>query len=971
MGSYCTVGIRSWREKRVLSRMRERAKETDDALPTKNVRCDKGQYLFDSAKVQRNYLSAAQIWKKSNHTGGLDLGLVAGKRTIAQFESLPTDVKNIFEEESKKQNERVKNLWSEAVMVLRQAKGALSWRDLARQLSENGRLSYQVVSHETLRKTFMRNKDFEYKSTKLIPLLTKFHEKKRFDWSQNFFAFWHMSSLLAPSVQLCLCDQDEKWFYALVARNNIKSIPSIGVFPHKHMCGNKHHIHKIMVTCTTGFLPRFNRFELGGTAIKISFDRVGVMETAKRTSYKRTTRPDGTFYYNKTEANISRRKGSSYFKPCEVTGSKESVGGKPKFSLMKYYAEVEIPRLDRIAQEYESVNPGSRLIIRYNSDGAGPHNDLTFKRFLFAEFDRRGWLLTKQPPHSPICNTNDSSIFPSMSKKLSARQAVVANSHALNGENLWLNAEKIWKDLPLSVVASAYVHKQRVVAAIFNEKGGDSFQRGPNAMHFGVRGCFIPTVHGVETIETYVCDDDNNNDSMLAKPTHPLPDASKVDVEGNLGIDEIRFALRHLPEDHSRRGVYERAYQQLQKSAPVEVKIEPSDDHNNNNNEKKSNSNNNNNNNTKDVLNASDVVLVSADGQLPIEIFRNEEHAEETTTKKKKKVRWTDIFGEVNDERVGRVEASVTARKAKEVFVVDNNEDISDELISSDMKMYRKRKTTTETFEQYLASKAKAKVQKTTGMEVEAVPEQKIPKAAMKNVPNDDTGPVVDMVTEEDAAFVLPDVVFADGNHKKQRNRRETVWFREAKTFVDHGFDYFHNKFTCYNVSPDGNCGFHALVCALEDLGIHDEVDNALELRKTLYEYALLHPHKSVCENQVPSRYNTVTEYLNAEILPGLYDPANVAAYTGSVVTNKWFNAAKVIPIFVSAFKVPVVGYAMHSKDRYPKECWWGIPTDDKPLFKFGGFREKNVFRGMFDGDVVFMALQNAHYYYLKEIEDE
>ena len=129
-------------------------------------------------------------------------------------------------------------------------------------------------------------------------------------------------------------------------------VPCWGCF-HTCVCVKKH-IHKVMVTCTTGFIPNSNRFELGGTGIKISFDRVGVFTKCKRTSYHRTTRPDGTFYYDKNPKNISKRKGESYFRPCEIKGSSEGTPKDPKFSLKKYYSEVEIPRLEKIVRDYET-----------------------------------------------------------------------------------------------------------------------------------------------------------------------------------------------------------------------------------------------------------------------------------------------------------------------------------------------------------------------------------------------------------------------------------------------------------------------------------------------------------------------------------------------------------------------------------------------------------------------------------------
>ena len=87
---------------------------------------------------------------------------------------------------------------------------------------------------------------------------------------------------------------DEKWFYALVSRTKNKQITSLGITPRHNTTHHKSHLHKVLVIAATGFIVKVNDIEAGGRAIRLCFDRAGLMVQAKKDSYKRVYRPDGT-----------------------------------------------------------------------------------------------------------------------------------------------------------------------------------------------------------------------------------------------------------------------------------------------------------------------------------------------------------------------------------------------------------------------------------------------------------------------------------------------------------------------------------------------------------------------------------------------------------------------------------------------------------------------------------------------------
>ena len=261
---------------------------------------------------------------------------------------------------------------------------------------------------------------------------------------------------------------------------------------------------KVHCYALSGFFPIDNDITKGDEGKKISFVRAGAMVNAKKDSYHRVNLSDnsGRYHYPQIPENILRKKGELYFENHEVTGSDEGTAKNPKFSLLKLFLEVEIPRLEAISRQYWSTF-GKKLAIRFSLDGAGPHQCKTFLASVREAFEERHWTFVFQPPNSPICNTKDASIFPAMSKQLSNYQGVSNRSRGLTGEVLWRAAFRIWELLDERLVAKAWAAKHQITCAISECKGGGEFQRGKNAMHFGVRVHFIATARGVCSIESY------------------------------------------------------------------------------------------------------------------------------------------------------------------------------------------------------------------------------------------------------------------------------------------------------------------------------------------------------------------------------------------------------------------------------------------------------------------------------------
>jgi hypothetical protein len=217
---------------------------------------------------------------------------------------------------------------------------------------------------------------------------------------------------------------------------------------------------------------------------------VGGYRPAKRTTYKRKFREDGSIHYPKRDDNISRKKGEMYWVPMEITGSNEGTLKDPKFSLLDWFQKKEIPRLEAVAREVYALT-GKKSIIRYQMDGAGPHVGKELLKELDQEFNNRNWILKFQPSQSPLTNVKDFCIFPAMSKAVTAEQGLNFGSHVLGSEQLWEVVTSTWDKFPVSTIAQAYAGHHQIVNAIYSCEGGDEFAR-VGGIHCNVRRHYGP-----------------------------------------------------------------------------------------------------------------------------------------------------------------------------------------------------------------------------------------------------------------------------------------------------------------------------------------------------------------------------------------------------------------------------------------------------------------------------------------------
>jgi hypothetical protein len=90
----------------------------------------------------------------------------------------------------------------------------------------------------------------------------------------------------------------------------------------------------------------------------------------------------------------------------------------------------------------------------------------------------------------PHMNVLDLSVFPCMSKRHTQKSRECGGHRVL--------PENVWKELPNSKVASAYVQAYRIADKVIQAKGDNKFLGSGGSIHCGIGNDFKFTANGIE-----------------------------------------------------------------------------------------------------------------------------------------------------------------------------------------------------------------------------------------------------------------------------------------------------------------------------------------------------------------------------------------------------------------------------------------------------------------------------------------
>ena len=252
---------------------------------------------------------------------------------------------------------------------------------------------------------------------------------------------------------------------------------------------NMHHINKVMAIATVGYYFT-DEMRNGGEGILLSMYRSQKAKIAKKTQYPRVRRPDGTWYYDKSNGPLYR-KGDPVMCDTVCVGSPKGTPSDPKFDLQTMWILNIFPLIEALVGDGGRCE-GAQVVIQ--GDGAGPHRERAYAKRMTDECKERGWIWDTQAPHMPHSNVLDLYIFPAMSKNHDKER----NSHSsmLSKEQIWENAEAVWNKITSQEIAKAFLVLDGVLDKVIKKKG--EVKGVINDLHNKVRAKYKPSNFGME-----------------------------------------------------------------------------------------------------------------------------------------------------------------------------------------------------------------------------------------------------------------------------------------------------------------------------------------------------------------------------------------------------------------------------------------------------------------------------------------
>ena len=296
--------------------------ETEISLKRK-VRKDKGTSVFNCPIKRKTVFTAFNAFKKQKNSEFREFTeSIPNEELKNEFHHLPADERYAYDIITQRELKRSEHPWDELKEILLKTKGKVSYATLSNHMKN-------IVSPNTIRSWLNQQDGFRMRKDRILPSLDRQAKQKRLKWTHDFWLFWYYVKFVKKEKALfVLIHMDEKWFYAIRTRSNCKVLTSIGLEPSDYRAHHKSHIGKEMYVVTTAYVLNDNDITRGGTAIPVSCVRVGKYVKAKKNSYKRVYRDNGTYHYPKIDENILRKEGEDYFETFDLVGASEGTKKK-------------------------------------------------------------------------------------------------------------------------------------------------------------------------------------------------------------------------------------------------------------------------------------------------------------------------------------------------------------------------------------------------------------------------------------------------------------------------------------------------------------------------------------------------------------------------------------------------------------------------------------------------------------------
>ena len=334
-----------------------------------------------------------------------------------------------------------------------------SWQALADKLKVTGNMNYCTA--KTVRNFVQQFDGFKTYRERVVPALSPQQKMAHVEHAKKVKNRWNRT--WEKGQKFLFIHYDEKWFYGLVLRARAKMCPELGVPRQQRTAKNMHHINKVMAIATVGYYFT-DEMRNGGEGILLSMYRSQKAKIAKKTQYPRVRRPDGTWYYDKSNGPLYR-KGDPVMCDTVCVGSPKGTPSDPKFDLQTMWILNIFPLIEALVGDGGRCE-GAQVVIQ--GDGAGPHRERAYAKRMTDECKERGWIWDTQAPHMPHSNVLDLYIFPAMSKNHDKER----NSHSsmLSKEQIWENAEAVWNKITSQEIAKAFLVLDGVLDKVIKKK---------------------------------------------------------------------------------------------------------------------------------------------------------------------------------------------------------------------------------------------------------------------------------------------------------------------------------------------------------------------------------------------------------------------------------------------------------------------------------------------------------------------
>jgi hypothetical protein len=273
--------------------------------------------------------------------------------------------------------------------------------DLVDALKANVCRSYRALSKVingwcspvTIETWFKAQPDFQTYSKNIKPGLTNENRAKQVAFSQHVHNRWG----LPAGTKILWLHCDEKWFHALVPRNNAKACEVLGIARQTYSAHHKSHIGKVMAHCTVGYMFDSD-VEAGGKGFLIGAHRCAGFKIPLRDIRHATKDPVTKRTVYKGNA-VKHHKGVPYLVNCNVTGSKLGTPTEPTFPLKLLWEHCLIPSVEKLLAPGGPCY-GAQVILQ--EDNAGPHTEHNYTSWLKSEFELRQWRIELQAPQGQL-----------------------------------------------------------------------------------------------------------------------------------------------------------------------------------------------------------------------------------------------------------------------------------------------------------------------------------------------------------------------------------------------------------------------------------------------------------------------------------------------------------------------------------------------------------------------------------------